>query len=29
MIHYSSEVAKDRPPHVVYEALLDPDLYSK
>jgi uncharacterized protein YndB with AHSA1/START domain len=27
MIHYSSEVTIDRPPHVVYEALLDPDLY--
>jgi len=29
MIHYSSEVTISRPPHAVYEALLDPDLYSK
>ena len=29
MIHYSSEVTIDRPPHVVYEALLDPDLYPR
>ena len=29
MIHYSSEVTIARPPHVVYEALLDPELYSK
>jgi uncharacterized protein YndB with AHSA1/START domain len=29
MIHYSSDVTIDRPPHAVYEALLDPDLYSK
>jgi uncharacterized protein YndB with AHSA1/START domain len=29
MIHYSSEVTIARPPRVVYEALLDPDLYSE
>jgi uncharacterized protein YndB with AHSA1/START domain len=29
MIHYSSEVTIDRPPHDVYEALLDPALYSQ
>ena len=28
MISYSSEVTIDRPPHAVYEAFLDPDLYS-
>ena len=27
MIRYSSEVTIDRPPHAVYEALLDPELY--
>jgi uncharacterized protein YndB with AHSA1/START domain len=29
MIHYSSEVTIARPPHAVYEALLDPDLYPR
>lgn len=29
MIHYSSTVTIDRPPRVVYDALLDPDLYSR
>jgi uncharacterized protein YndB with AHSA1/START domain len=29
MISYSSDVTIDRPPHAVYEAFLDPDLYSK
>ena len=29
MIRYSSEVTIARPPHAVYQALLDPDLYSK
>jgi uncharacterized protein YndB with AHSA1/START domain len=29
MIRYSSEVTIARPPNVVYEALLDPDLYPK
>ena len=29
MIHYSSDVTIARPPHAVYEAFLDPDLYSK
>jgi uncharacterized protein YndB with AHSA1/START domain len=29
MIRYSSEVTIARPPHEVYEALLDPDLYPK
>ena len=29
MIHYSSEVTIARPPHAVYEALLDPGLYPK
>jgi uncharacterized protein YndB with AHSA1/START domain len=29
MIHYSSEVTIDRPPHVVYEALLDAELYPR
>lgn len=27
MIRYSSEVTIERPPHEVFEALLDPDLY--
>jgi uncharacterized protein YndB with AHSA1/START domain len=29
MISYSSEVTIARPPHEVYESLLDPDLYTK
>lgn len=29
MIRYSSDVTIARPPHAVYEALLDPDLYPK
>jgi uncharacterized protein YndB with AHSA1/START domain len=29
MIRYSSEVTIARPPHAVYEALLDPELYPK
>lgn len=29
MIRYSSEVTIDRPPHVVFEALLDPALYGQ
>ena len=29
MIRYSSEVTIERPPHAVYEALLDPGLYPK
>ena len=29
MISYSSEVTIARPPHAVYESLLDPDLYSQ
>jgi uncharacterized protein YndB with AHSA1/START domain len=29
MIHYSSEVTIARAPHAVYEALLDPALYSR
>jgi len=29
MIHYASDVTIARPPHAVYEALLDPDLYPR